>query len=159
MTMTPTRGPRPNLRGSTSEISPTKKIAIEDNGASTATGFLPGSEVYVPSMEEIHHYGKNVYRFAEQVNADVIRFFNYIPDDVKMQVKQMFWEYVHGQLQRNQPQAQQARHQMAQIGEMAHNTWVDSQRDRPLIRMDDVNTLEQIGQYLTIGNGGVGDST
>lgn len=159
MSMTPQRGPRPNLRGSTSEISPQKKIAIEDNGSSTAMGLLAGSEVYVPTLDEIHHYGKNVYRFANQVNEDVIRFFNYIPDNVKMQVKQMFWEYVNGQLQGNQPMAQQARHRMAQIGDMAHNTWVESQRDRPLIRMDDTTTLEQIGEYLTIGNGGVGDST
>lgn len=159
MTMTPTRGPRPNLRGSTSEISPQKKIAIDDTGSSTELGLLAGSEVYVPTLDEIHHYGKNVYRFAQQVNEDVIRFFNYIPDDVKMQVKQMFWDYVNGQLQRNQPQAQQARQRMAQIGDMAHNTYVESRRDRPLIRMDDVNTLEDIGQYLTIGNGGVGDST
>lgn len=146
MSMTPVRGPRP----ATSEISPQKKVAIDDDGSSS---------VYIPTMDDIHHYGKNVYRFAQQVNEDVIRFFNYIPDEVKMEVKRMFWEYVQGQLQRNQPQAQQALHRMAVIGDMAHNTYVDSDRDRPLIRMTDANTLDAIGQYLSIGNERVGDST
>lgn len=153
MSMTPQRGPRP----ASSEISPAKKVAVEDTGS--MLGLMAGSEVYVPSMEELHHYGKNVYRFAQQINEDVIRYFNYIPPDVQAHVKQMFWDYVRGQLHRNQPMGQQARHEMAQIGQMAHNTYEQSNRDAQLVRMDDVSMLERLGEYLTVGQENIGDST